>query len=172
MRLAIIIALTLDRRTVGRVLSPLLSATEAMAQLKAAVTSGHCPDARFPIVQAVALDSVIKEHRFRPTSGDIAQAIDAANQAAAADDSDLKAQLLDLSEKLEEADKISADEKQVYLSRFGNVVPIKDLLPKNQPLTLKERLAAKWAYITAPKNKQHPREQLAGLLRSKKTTTA
>lgn len=79
--------------------------------------------------------------------------------------------IYDLSIKLEEADKISADEKKLYLSRFGNLVPIKDLLPKNQSLTLKERLAAKWAKIIAPKTTKHPREQLAGLLRSKTTTT-
>lgn len=74
--------------------------------------------------------------------------------------------------KLEEQDKISTDEKKLYLSRIGNLVPIKDLLPKNNNLTLKERLAAKWARITAPKDKQHPRELLAGMMRSKKATTA
>jgi hypothetical protein len=106
MRLALIIALTPDRRTIGRVLSPLLTATDAMSQLKEAVTSGRCPDPRFPIVQAVALDSVIKEHRFRPTTGDIAQAIDAANRAAApAQDDELQKQIADLASKLEDANK-------------------------------------------------------------------
>ena len=70
MKLAIVIALAPDRRS-GRVLSDLLPADKAIDQVKKAIIGNQCPDARFPILQAIKLDSKFREHRFRVLSGDV-----------------------------------------------------------------------------------------------------
>ena len=71
MKLAIVIALAPDRRS-GRVLSDILPADKAVDQVKLAITRKQCPDARFPIIQALKLDSKIREHRFRVLPEDVA----------------------------------------------------------------------------------------------------
>lgn len=63
MRLALIIALTPDRRN-GRVLSDILPADKAVTEVKQAIVRNEAlPD--FPIIAAVALDSTLREHRFK-----------------------------------------------------------------------------------------------------------
>ena len=71
MKLAIVIALAPDRRS-GRVLSNILPADKAIDQVKKAIIGNQCPDARFPILQAVKLDGKFREHRFRVLPGDVA----------------------------------------------------------------------------------------------------
>lgn len=75
MRLALVIALTPDRRS-GRVLSGLIPADQAISQVKQAINENACPDARFPVLRAVAVDSCLREHRFSPTAVDIAESQD------------------------------------------------------------------------------------------------
>lgn len=63
MRLALIIALAPDRRS-GRVLSDILPADKAVTEVKQAIVRNEAlPD--FPIIAAVALDSTLREHRFK-----------------------------------------------------------------------------------------------------------
>jgi len=75
MKLALVIALAPDRRS-GRVLSGLIPADQAISQVKQAINENACPDARFPVLQAVAVDSRLREHRFNPTAAEIAEARD------------------------------------------------------------------------------------------------
>jgi len=70
MKLALVIALAPDRRS-GRVLSGILPADAAISQVKQAITADECPDASFPILQAVATDSLLREHRFKVTTEDV-----------------------------------------------------------------------------------------------------
>lgn len=71
MRLALLIALAPDRRS-GRVLSDLMPADQALAKVKQAIITDDCPDADFPILQAVAVDAKLREHRFTLTPAQIA----------------------------------------------------------------------------------------------------
>jgi len=70
MRLALLIALAPDRRS-GRVLSDLMPADQALAKVKQAIVSNDCPNADFPILQAVAVDAKLREHRFTPSLAEI-----------------------------------------------------------------------------------------------------
>jgi hypothetical protein len=63
MRLALIVALASDRRS-GRVLSDILPADQAVTEVKQAIGRNEVlPD--YPILAAVALDSTLREHRFK-----------------------------------------------------------------------------------------------------------
>lgn len=75
MKLAIVIALASDRRS-GRVLTNVMPSDKAITLVKAALTDGECPDARFPILRAISIDSSLREHRFRVTPQEIADAED------------------------------------------------------------------------------------------------
>lgn len=80
MRHAVIIALAPDRRS-GIILCPdLLPADQAVARVKEIIAAGAVPDARFPIVQAVAVDgsSTLREHAFRPSQTELLAAIELA----------------------------------------------------------------------------------------------
>ena len=70
MKLALVIALAPDRRS-GRVLSNILPADKAVNQVKLAITSNQCPDASYPILQAVKISDKLREHRFRVNPGDV-----------------------------------------------------------------------------------------------------
>jgi len=72
MRHALLIGLTRDRRTAGRVFGSILPADQAIKHIKDAIARNFCPDPRFPVVQAVALDSIMREHVFRPTAEEVA----------------------------------------------------------------------------------------------------
>jgi hypothetical protein len=82
MRLALVIALAPDRRS-GRVLSGLIPADQAISQVKQGINENECPDARFPVLQAVAVDSCLREHRFRVTQAEINEAIERLASTAA-----------------------------------------------------------------------------------------
>lgn len=73
MKFAVILALSPDRRN-GRVLSGVLTADQAISQVKQAIGTGKAPDARFPNLQAVALTEVLRQHRFQVTQSEIDQA--------------------------------------------------------------------------------------------------
>lgn len=63
MRLALIIALAPDRRS-GRVLSDILPADQAVTEVKQAIVRNEALPG-YPIIAAVALDSTLREHRFK-----------------------------------------------------------------------------------------------------------
>lgn len=65
MKLAVILALAPDRRS-GRVVSGLLPADQAMAQVKQAINAGGSPDvtAEFSTLAAVDVGSILRQHRF------------------------------------------------------------------------------------------------------------
>jgi hypothetical protein len=63
MRLALVIALAPDRRS-GRVLSDILPADQAVAAVKAAIDANRMLEG-FPNLEAVALDSCLRRHRFK-----------------------------------------------------------------------------------------------------------
>lgn len=82
MRLALILALTPDRRS-GRALSGIIPADEAVAGVKRLIASGGTPDALHPIVQAVSLNTVLREHRCQPSAQQVA--VEAADLAKTTD---------------------------------------------------------------------------------------
>lgn len=86
MKLGLLIALTPDRRSVGRVLSPLLPLSEVVGAVKKAIAANKAPDARFPVLQAVSIGSVVREHRFRPTAEEIAAYTDGSIRDATVED--------------------------------------------------------------------------------------
>lgn len=73
MKYAVLFALSTDRSR-GRLLSGVLTADQAISQVKQAIKTGKAPDARYPNVQAVALTDVLRHHRFQVTAAEIAQA--------------------------------------------------------------------------------------------------
>jgi hypothetical protein len=78
MKLALVIALAPDRRS-GRVMTEVLASDKAIAFVKNALASGECPDARYPILRAISIDSHFREHRFRVSAQDVTDAEDTAS---------------------------------------------------------------------------------------------
>ena len=73
MRLGILLALSRDRRS-GRVLSrELQPLNEVVAIVKKAIADNACPDPRFPILAAVSVESIARDHTFRVTAEDVAK---------------------------------------------------------------------------------------------------
>ena len=73
MKLAIIAALSLDRRR-GRVVGDIVPADQAIAAVKAAIAADKAPDPTLPLLGVFALDSCLRSHRFKPTPEEIAAA--------------------------------------------------------------------------------------------------
>lgn len=80
MRLALVIALAPDRRS-GRVLSGILPADKAVEQVKEAIVANAMHEG-FPNLEAVALDSCLRRHRFKPDAVLIAEDASASAPAA------------------------------------------------------------------------------------------
>lgn len=122
MRHALLIGLTRDRRSGARVLGPVLPADQAIKTIKELITRNECPDPRFPVVQAISLDSILREQVFRPTSeqiaafepevpvaaGDDLNAALALNEQLTTDLEAQKVQVTELTDKLQAADDASA----------------------------------------------------------------
>lgn len=113
MKLGLLIALTPDRRSVGRVLSPLLPLNEAIDAVKRAIQAGKAPDARFPVLQAVSIGSVAREHRFRPAPEEVAAFEDGSIREATVED---LAAALELAEARAEAAAARIKELQDQLA--------------------------------------------------------
>lgn len=78
MRLAIIAALAPDRRS-GQVVSGILPADQAIAQVKAAIAANQMFEGH-PHLAAFALDSPLRQHRFREDAAEVTFPQDAAAQ--------------------------------------------------------------------------------------------
>lgn len=79
MKLALVVAFAPDRRS-GRVLGNVVPADEAVKTVKEAISAESIPDARYPILAAVALTEVLRDHRFKPTPEAIKMAEDVGDE--------------------------------------------------------------------------------------------
>ncbi len=144
MRLALLIALSADRRT-AMVLSDTVPADQAIKAVKQMIETGEAPDARYPIVAAVALDHVLREHRFKPTAEEIAKAVEAGDFGACLvqGEDELNALLAEngrLAEQLKDAQKtlqsLSEECAERLKSKDHEVAKLKDALAKKaQPVS-------------------------------------
>lgn len=121
MKLALVLALAPDRRS-GRVLSGLMPAHDAIAIVKTAINSGNAAfsadapvilDPHYPILLAIPISSVLREHRFSPTAEQLANWQDGTIREATADD--LAGALEESETKLEDAAQIIKDLNQGML---------------------------------------------------------
>ncbi len=116
MRLGILLLLSRDRRSASRVLGEVRPVNEVVTSAKALITKNECPDPRFPVLQAVSLDNIQREHVFHLTpaqeaaakeisdvrAGDELNAVIAANEAMAQQAETDAATIKDLETRLTE----------------------------------------------------------------------
>lgn len=96
MRLALLIALTRDRRSAAVVLGEIKPIDQVLIDAKKLITDNVCPDPRFPVLRVATLDNIQREHVFRVTPEQIA----AFQPEALVPASDETAGVLALNEKL------------------------------------------------------------------------
>lgn len=86
-------------------------------------------------------------------------------------DSDVADVVFDSLRKLHEDKKLTDEEYKYYEEKFGNLTPLRDLLPKGSTNTLLDKLKFKQSKKTSTPTKKQRRLQLATLLRGDTATT-